>query len=97
MVQKYLCQPFQKIIIEPKRALYWYLKKIQSLRVKSDGTTEKTIFLALNKPHPPISAQTISNWIVKTIKMAYENKNIKVKARTTRAVGPSWALYRVLL
>ena len=26
--------------------------------------------------------------------MAYENKNIKVKAHSTRAVGPSWALYR---
>lgn len=80
--------------LDPKRALYWYLKKTQSLRVKSDGTTEKKIFLALNKPHHPISAQTISNWIVQTIKMAYENKNIKVKAHSTRAVGPSWALYR---
>ena len=34
--------------LDPKRALYWYLKKTQSLRVKSDGTTEKKIFLALN-------------------------------------------------
>lgn len=80
-------------LLDPKRALYFYLKKTQVLRIKSDGTAEKKIFLALNKPHQAITAQTISNWIVQTIKMAYDDKTLKVKAHSTRAIGPSWALY----
>ena len=60
--------------LDPKRALYFYLKKTEFLRVKADGTREKKIFLALNKPHQPVSSQTISNWIVQTIKMTYEGK-----------------------
>ena len=80
--------------LDPKRALYWYLKQTKVLRIKLDGTQEKKIFLALNKPHQPVSTQTISNWIVQTIKMAYEDKSVKVKAHSTRAIGPSWALYK---
>ena len=79
--------------LDPKRALYWYLKKTDLVRVKSDGSREKKIFLALNKPHSPVSSQTISSWIVQTIRMAYNDENKKVKAHSTRAVGPSWALY----
>ena len=79
--------------LDPKRALYWYLKKTDLVRVKSDGSREKKIFLALNKPHSPVSSQTISSWIVQTIRMAYNDENKKVKAHSTRALGPSWALY----
>ena len=80
--------------LDPKRALYWYLKKTQLLRVSSDGTVERKIFLALNKPHQAVSTQTISNWIVQTIRMAYDDQKLKVKAHSTRAIGPSWALYK---
>ena len=80
--------------LDPKRALYWYLKKTQLLRVSSDGTVESKIFLALNKPHQAVSTQTISNWIVQTIRMAYDDQKLKVKAHSTRAIGPSWALYK---
>lgn len=80
--------------LDPKRALYWYLKKTQFLRKGSDGISEKKIFLALNKPHQAVSTQTISNWIVQTIKMAYQDKCLKVKAHSTRALGPTWALYK---
>ena len=83
--------------LDPKRALYWYLKKTQLLRVSSDGTVERKIFLALNKPHQAVSTQTISNWIVQTIRMAYDDQKLKVKAHSTRAIGPSWALYKELL
>ena len=79
--------------LDPKRALYFYLKKTEFLRVKADGTREKKIFLELNKPHQPVPSQTISNWIVQTIKMAYEGKKVNIKAHSTRAMGPSWALY----
>ena len=44
----------------------------------------------MNKPHQPVSCQTISRWIVDTIKMAYDEDK-KVKAH--RAIGPSWALF----
>ena len=71
--------------LDPKRTLYWYLKKTEFLRKNSDGT----IFLVLNKPHHAVSTQTISNWIVKTIKTAYDDKNMKVKAHSIRAIGPS--------
>ena len=30
--------------LDPKRALYWYLKKTDLVRVKSDGSREKKIF-----------------------------------------------------
>ena len=63
------------------------------MRVKSDGSREKKIFLVLNKKCSPISSQTISSWIVQTLRMAYNDENKKVKAHSTRAVGPSWALY----
>lgn len=51
------------------------------------------LFLSVNSPHNPVSSQTISNWIVQTIQMAYKDKNKSVKAHSTRAIGPSWALF----
>ena len=41
-----------------------------------------------------MSTRTISNWIVQTIRMAYDDQNLKVKAHSTRAIGPSCALYK---
>lgn len=46
----------------------------------------------MNAPHKPVSTQTISRWIVNTIKMAYDD-NIKVRDHLTRPIGPSWALF----
>ncbi len=47
----------------------------------------------MNKPHRPVTCQTISKWIVKTIQMAYNDTKKNVKGHSTRAIGPSWALY----
>ena len=77
----------ERFSLDPKRALYLYLKKTQLFRVSSDG-------IALNKPHQAVFAQTISNCIVQTIRMAYDDKNLKVKAHSTRTICPSWALYK---
>ena len=52
------------------------------------------MFIATKEPHQPVSAQTISKWIVKVIKKANEGIISKVKAHSTRAIGPSWAAYR---
>ena len=63
------------------------LKKTQLFRVSSDG-------IALNKPHQAVFAQKISNCIVQTIRMTYDDKNLKVKAHSTRTICPSWAFYK---
>ena len=83
-------------LLDPKRALYEYLKRTDIFRDKDNGQ-ECKLFLTINKPHKAVSCQTISAWIVKTIKLAYkqQNKNVdKVKGHSTRAVGPSWAIFK---
>ena len=81
-------------LLDPKRALYYYLKKTEKFRRGPDGSDQTSLFIATKEPHQPVSAQTISKWIVKVIKKAYEGKISKVKAHSTRAIGPSWAAYR---
>lgn len=77
--------------LDPKRALGVYLKRTENFRRKDEGD-ELKLFLSVNKPHRPVSCQTISRWIVDTIKLAYD-KDKKVKAHSTRSIGPSWALF----
>ena len=59
-------------LLDPKRSLYFYLKKTDNFRHDTEGNDETKLFLAINEPHMPVSSQTISKWIVKTIKMAYD-------------------------
>jgi integrase len=75
--------------LDPKRCLKCYLKKTKFFR----KTGENQLFLSLNDPHKPVSTHTISKWIVKTIKLAQTDKAVKVKAHSTRYVGPSWAIF----
>ena len=82
--------------LDPKRSLYHYLKRTDQFRYKSE-TREEKLFLAINKPHKPVTSQTISRWIVQTIKKAYtvnKKKIGKVKGHSTRSIGPSWALFK---
>ncbi len=61
------------------------------------GMMRQKLFLSFIRPHRPVSSQTISKWIVNTIKFAYKRQNrsvSNVKGHSTRAVGPSWAIYR---
>ena len=74
--------------LDPKRAIAIYLKRTEETR-KDEGK----LFLSTVKPFKPVTSQTISRWLVNTIKMAYENTDFKVKAHSTRAIGPSWALF----
>ncbi|XP_063427248.1 uncharacterized protein LOC134710781 [Mytilus trossulus] len=83
-------------LLDPKRTLYMYLKRTDELRQNGEKQEFK-LFLSINKPHKPVTAQTISHWIVKTIKMAYKQnkKQIgKVRGHSTRSIGPSWALFK---
>lgn len=80
--------------LDPKRCLYYYLKRTEPFRKCPDGSDEKRVFLSLNEPHKPVSSQTISNWIVQTLKLTLKNKKLKVKGHSTRALGSSYALYK---
>ena len=51
------------------------------------------LFVSIVKPHQPVSTQTISKWIVSTIRIAYD-RDIKTTGHSTRAIGPSWALFK---
>lgn len=83
--------------LDPKRCLAIYLKRTEEFRKSSSGTDVTELFLATKSPHKPVSSQTISNWIVNTIKFAYKQnqKSVgNVKGHSTRSVGPSWALFK---
>ena len=82
-------------LLDPKRAIYYYLKRTEKHR-GSDDDFENKLFLSVIKPFKPVSAQTISSWIVNTIKCAYDGpgeSKRKFRAHSTRALGPSWALF----
>jgi hypothetical protein len=78
--------------LDPKRAIAIYLKKTESIR-RSKLQDETSLFISYVKPHKAVSKQTLAKWIVQTIQMAY-NTSIKVTAHSTRAIGPSWALFK---
>lgn len=80
----------KNIKLDPKRAIQTYIKRTEEFR-----NGENRLFLSFNKPHKAVSCQTISSWIVSVIKQAYEEQSdLKVKAHSTRAIGPSWALVK---
>ena len=37
--------------------------------------------------------QIIAKWLVRIIKLAYDGSVVSVKYHSTRAIGPSWALF----
>ena len=80
--------------LDPKRCIYHYLKKTEPFRRKTDGSEEVSVFLSLNEPHKPVSSQTISSWIVQTIKMSLGDKSAKIRGHSTRAIGSSYALLK---
>lgn len=75
--------------LDPTRVLKFYLKKTKEFRKDENSG----LFLSVNNPHNPVTSQTISKWLVKIIKLAYADVDMKVKGHSTRAIGPSWALY----
>ena len=84
----------EKDKLDPKRALTMYLQKTSEFREKLGASERGKLFLALTEPHKPVGTVTISNWIVQAIRTAYSNENMKVNAHSTRAIAPTWALYK---
>lgn len=83
-------------LLDPKRALAYYLKRTEVFR-NAKGKDVVKLFLASNKPHHPVSRQTISRWLVSLIKFCYKKRNKsvgEVKGHSTRSLGPSWALFK---
>lgn len=84
-------------LLDPKRALTYYLKKTEVFRRNDKGEDTVKLFLARKKPHKPVTSQTISRWLVELIQFCYKQENKvpgKVKGHSTRSIGPSWALFR---
>ena len=75
--------------LDPTRILKFYLEKTKDFR-KEENTG---LFLSIKEPHKTVTVQTISKWLVQIIKLAYMDSNLKVRGHSTRALGPSWALY----
>ena len=79
----------------PVRSLKIYLDRTRSLRSKSN----LRLFLPVKKGLVDISAKTISSWLCRTIRLAYESSgeeflaNHSVKAHEVRALASSWALF----
>ena len=76
--------------------MQFYLSRTKEIR-----GDRKKLFIAIKTGHSgEIHANTISSWITKTIKMAYENsteadRNITgVKAHQVRALSASWAFHK---
>ena len=78
----------------PVRALRFYVERTRPIR---DGRTR--LFLPVRAGKRDISAQTISKWLVSTIKAAYvtasqEDVQLhKVRAHDIRALSASWATF----
>ena len=79
--------------LDPKTANDIYLKRKLGLR-SSENETIRQLFLTVNKLHKAVSKQTVASWIVKVIKLAYGDSGMNIRAQSTRAIGPSWALFR---
>ena len=83
--------------LDPKRALFHYLKRTEQFRKTDSSQDVVKLFLATRKPHKPVSVQTVSRWLVSVIKFCYkkQNKTVgNVKGHSTRSVRPSWALFK---
>ena len=83
----------QDSLLDPVRVLKVYLKRTKKFREFGQDQAKFSLFLSVVEPHKPVTSQTISKWIVSLIKLAYKDPKMKVKGHSTRAIGPSWALF----
>ena len=79
--------------LDPVRVLRAYLKRTKKFRNFGQDQVKFSLLLPCMKPHKPVTSQTISKWLVKLIKLAYDDPSMKVKGHSTRAIGSSLALF----
>ncbi|CAC5406640.1 unnamed protein product [Mytilus coruscus] len=81
--------------LDPVTCLLQYIERTKKFRSSLDKDQQGKLFLSTCEPHKPVTSQTISKWIVQVIKLAYRDSSLEnIKAHSTRAIGPSWALYK---
>ncbi len=94
--QEVVIRSFKEKLLCPVRALKWYLKKTETIR--GEGGDAMILLRCLNSPYRPPSSQTVSRWLVRTIKMAYEiHPHLpkgRARAHSLRAVAPNWAHFK---
>lgn len=77
------------------RTLKFYLRVTADRR---EGRDPKVLLRSLVRPFNPVSSQTVSNWITRTIKMAYEIRGrphpARARAHSVRALAPNWAAFK---
>ena len=77
------------------RTLKFYL---QATADRRDGTEPKVLLRSLVRPFHPVSPQTVSNWITRTIRMSFDIKNkprpARSRAHSVRALAPNWAAFK---
>ena len=83
----------QDMLLDPVRVLKCYLSRTKKFRNFGKDQAKLGLFLSFVEPHNPVTSQTIAKWIVRIIKLAYQVGVVDVKGHSTRAIGPSWALY----
>ena len=74
--------------LDPKRALTYYLKATEQFR-NQKGRDIVKLFLAINKPHQPVSSITLSRWLISLIKYCYKKlkkSHGKITGHSTRTV-----------
>ena len=74
-------------------SLKCYLKRTKKLRDFGQDQAKLGLVLSFMEPHKPLTCRTISKWLVRVIKMAYDDSVVSVKGHSARAIGPSWALF----
>ncbi|CAC5366274.1 unnamed protein product [Mytilus coruscus] len=81
--------------LDPVTCLLQYIERTKKFRSSLDKDQQGKLFLSTCEPHKPVMSQTISKWIVQMIKLAYPDSSLEnIKAHSTRAIVPSWALYK---
>ena len=83
----------QDTLLDPVRVLKYYLSRTKKFRNFGKDQAKLGLFLSFVEPHNPVNSQTIAKWVVRIIKLAYQVGVVDVKGHSTRAIGPSWALY----
>ena len=93
--QEIIIERFKKKTLCPLRAMKWYLKRTDDRRQQEQRPL--ALLLCLNPPYQPPSSQTVSRWLVQTIKLAYEiypHLQGTIKAHSVRAIAPNWAHFQ---
>ena len=62
---------------DPMRVLKCYLKRNMKFRNFGQESAKDSFCLSLVEPHRSVAAKTLSKWLVKIIKLAYEDSLLK--------------------